>query len=195
MRRACRLAAAVIAVLAIVCCCVMAASWPAQAQEASGADGIQEPAKVDLADGSYTVEVSLLGGSGRASVESPAAMEVRSGGVTLTLVWSSPNYDYMLVGGRRYLPVNQTGNSTFEIPVLSLDEPFKVVGDTTAMSTPHEIEYELALKRDSVREVAKSRLNPGTVALIATIVLVLSFGLMWVRFVVVRRNSSDRSKD
>ena len=195
MRRACRLAAAVIAVLAIVCCCVMAASWPAQAQEASGADGIQEPAKVDLADGSYTVEVSLLGGSGRASVESPAAMEVRSGGVTLTLVWSSPNYDYMLVGGRRYLPVNQTGNSTFEIPVLSLDEPFKVVGDTTAMSTPHEIEYELTLKRASVREVAKSRLNPGTVALIATIVLVLSFGLMWVRFVVVRRNSSDRSKD
>lgn len=195
MRRACRLAAAVIAVLAIVCCCVMAASWPAQAQEASGVGGIQEPAKVDLADGSYTVEVSLAGGSGRAGVESPAAMEVRLGKATLTLVWSSPNYDYMLVGGRRYVPVNHTGNSTFEIPVLSLDEPFKVVGDTTAMSTPHEIEYELTLKRASVREVAKSRLNPGTVALIATIVLVLSFGLMWVRFVVVRRNSSDRSKE
>ena len=194
MRRACCLAAAVIAVLAIVCCCVTVASWPAQAQETSGVGGIQEPAKVDLADGSYTVEVSLSGGSGRASVESPAAMEVRSGGVTLTLVWSSPNYDYMLVGGRRYLPVNQTGNSTFEIPVLSLDEPFKVVGDTTAMSAPHEIEYELALKRDSVRVVSKRQVSPSVVALIATCVLTLAFGLVWVRFVVVRRNLGDKGK-
>ena len=29
----------------------------------------------------------------------------------------------------------------FTVPVASLEEPFPVVADTVAMSTPHEIEY------------------------------------------------------
>ena len=96
-----------------------------------------------LADGTYTCDVTLEGGSGRATVESPAALTVADGRMTATIGWSSPNYDYMLVDGEKYLPTNTEGNSTFEIPVAALDTPLDVVGDTVAMSTPHEIEYTL----------------------------------------------------
>ena len=101
------------------------------------------------ADGSYTCAVTLEGGSGRATVESPAALTVADGVMTATIVWSSPNYDYMLVDGEKYLPVNTDGNSTFEIPVAALDTPLAVVGDTTAMSTPHEIDYTLTFDASS----------------------------------------------
>lgn len=95
------------------------------------------------ADGSYTCAVTLEGGSGRATVESPAALTVADGILTATIVWSSPNYDYMLVDGEKYLPVNTDGNSTFEIPVAALDTALAVTADTVAMSTPHEIDYTL----------------------------------------------------
>ena len=95
------------------------------------------------ADGSYTCEVTLEGGSGRATVESPAALTVADGKMTATIVWSSPNYDYMIVDGEKYLPTNTEGNSTFEIPVAALGTPLAVTADTVAMSTPHEIEYTL----------------------------------------------------
>lgn len=103
-----------------------------------------QPAAAEApADGTYTCDVTLEGGSGRATVESPAALTVADGRMTATIVWSSPNYDYMLVDGEKYLPTNTEGNSTFEIPVAALDTPLDVVGDTVAMSTPHEIEYTL----------------------------------------------------
>ena len=95
------------------------------------------------ADGSYTCEVTLEGGSGRATVESPAALTVADGKMTATIAWSSPNYDYMVVDGEKYLPTNTEGNSTFEIPVAALGTPLAVTADTVAMSTPHEIEYTL----------------------------------------------------
>ena len=105
----------------------------------------QPAMKEALADGTYTCDVTLEGGSGRATVESPAALTVADGRMTATIVWSSPNYDYMLVDGEKYLPTNTEGNSTFEIPVAALDTPLDVVGDTVAMSTPHEIEYTLTV--------------------------------------------------
>ena len=94
-------------------------------------------------DGSYTCAVTLTGGSGRATVESPAALTVADGAMTAVIVWSSPNYDYMLVDGEKYLPTNTEGNSTFEIPVAALDTALAVTADTVAMSTPHEIDYTL----------------------------------------------------
>ena len=103
------------------------------------------------ADGTYTCEVTLEGGSGRATVESPAALTVADGKMTATLVWSSPNYDYMIVDGEKYLPTNTEGNSTFEIPVSALDTALTVTADTVAMSTPHEIEYTLTFAADSLK--------------------------------------------
>ena len=112
-----------------------------------------QPAAAEApADGTYTCDVTLEGGSGRATVESPAALTVADGRMTATIVWSSPNYDYMLVDGEKYLPTNTEGNSTFEIPVAALDTPLDVVGDTVAMSTPHEIEYTLTFASASLTE-------------------------------------------
>lgn len=106
------------------------------------ADETAAPAEAP-ADGSYTCAVTLEGGSGRATVESPAALTVADGAMTATIVWSSPNYDYMLIDGEKYLPTNTEGNSTFEIPVAALDTALAVTADTVAMSTPHEIDYTL----------------------------------------------------
>ena len=102
-----------------------------------------EEAAETPADGEYSVNVTLEGGSGRATVESPAALTVADGKMTAVILWSSPNYDYMIVDGEKYLPTNTEGNSTFEIPVSALDTPLAVTADTVAMSTPHEIEYTL----------------------------------------------------
>lgn len=103
------------------------------------------------ADGAYTCAVTLEGGSGRATVESPAALRVEQGQIFATLVWSSPNYDYMLVDGQRYEPVNTEGNAVFEIPIGGFDRPLPVVADTVAMSTPHEISYILTFDSTSLR--------------------------------------------
>ena len=112
--------------------------------EAQAAEAVETPA-----DGSYTCEVTLEGGSGRATVDSPAALTVADGKMTATIAWSSPNYDYMIVDGEKYLPTNTEGNSTFEIPVSALGVPLSVVADTVAMSTPHEIEYTLTFSAPS----------------------------------------------
>ena len=112
--------------------------------EAQAAEAVETPA-----DGSYTCEVTLEGGSGRATVDSPATLTVADGKMTATIVWSSPNYDYMIVDGEKYLPTNTEGNSTFEIPVSALGTPLSVVADTVAMSTPHEIEYTLTFSAPS----------------------------------------------
>ena len=98
---------------------------------------------LQLEDGTYTCSVQLEGGSGRASVTSPATITVKDGTATAEIVWSSSNYDYMKVDDTQYNPTNTEGNSTFEIPVLGFDYAMPVSADTTAMSTPHEIDYTL----------------------------------------------------
>ena len=103
----------------------------------------QEESGLEFQDGTYQMEVELLGGSGRASVTSPAKVEIKDGKAVATLEWSSPNYDYMVVDGEKYLPVNTEGNSVFQIPVEAFDQDIAVIADTVAMSTPHEIEYTL----------------------------------------------------
>lgn len=79
-------------------------------------------------------------------MDSPAKVVIKDGKITATVVWSSPNYDYMLVDGTKYLNENKGGNSTFTISVSGFDCDIAVVGDTVAMSTPHEIEYTLNFK-------------------------------------------------
>ena len=111
---------------------------PQKAEEKASGEDAQMPE-----DGSYTMELLFEGGSGKAQILSPAAVTISEGKAVATLQWSSPNYDYMVVDGEKYLPVNTEGNSVFEIPVAAFDEPFVVIGDTVAMSKPHEIEYTL----------------------------------------------------
>lgn len=106
---------------------------------------------VDLEDGTYTAEVTLEGGSGRATIESPATITVKDGVATASIVWSSPNYDYMIVDGKKLLPVNTEGNSVFEIPVVSFDTALDVIADTVAMSKPHEIEYKITFDSSTIK--------------------------------------------
>lgn len=110
-----------------------------------------------LADGTYTIELTMEGGSGRASIQSPAQITVADGAATATLEWSSPNYDYMLVNGEKYLPVNTEGNSVFEVPVEALDAPLIMIGDTVAMSTPHEVEYTVTFHSETLESAESGK--------------------------------------
>ena len=103
---------------------------------------------VDKEDGEYAIDVSMTGGSGKATVVSPTVFLVKDGKAYAKLQWSSSNYDYMIVDGEKILNenTNENGYSTFTIPVSGFDCDIAVVGDTVAMSTPHEIEYTLNFK-------------------------------------------------
>lgn len=121
---------------------------------------VSDPQKIEgktvadlaLEDGEYKIEVTLAGGSGKATIDSPASIKIEEKTAIATIVWSSPNYDYMLVDGERYEPVNEDGNSVFEIPVTVFDAEMDVTADTTAMSTPHEVEYTLRFDSVSLKE-------------------------------------------
>lgn len=93
--------------------------------------------------GDTLMEVTLTGGSGRATVESPALITVsEDGSLFATVVWSSKNYEYMLVDEVQYDPIQTEGNSTFLIPVV-LDQDMAVSALTVAMSEPHLVDYVL----------------------------------------------------
>ena len=108
-------------------------------------------------DGTYTIELTMEGGSGRASIQSPAQLAIADGAATAILEWSSPNYDYMLVNGEKYLPVNTEGNSVFEVPVEALDAPLTMIGDTVAMSTPHEVEYTVTFHSETLESAESGK--------------------------------------
>ena len=130
---------------------LLVAPFVATAQEVPlTGDAFEHAIEVPFADGTYQVDVAMEGGSGRASITSPTRLVVEGGRAVAAIEWSSPNYDYMIVADRRYLPTNDEGNSIFEIPVLALDEPFDVIGDTTAMSVPHEIDYQLTFDSTTI---------------------------------------------
>ena len=105
-----------------------------------------------LPDGEYTAEVLLSGGSGKARIASPARLFAEDGKVRAEIVWSSSNYDFMIVGGERILPETTEGGSVFLIPVEIFDRPVPVSADTTAMSAPHLIDYTLRFVGSTVRK-------------------------------------------
>ena len=104
----------------------------------------------ELTNGKYTIEVTLSGGSGRASVDSPAQIIVDGENITATIVWSSPYYEYMLIDGVQYDPIQTEGNSTFEIPIV-LDEDMAISASTIAMSEPHLVEYTLHFDSSTIK--------------------------------------------
>ena len=88
-------------------------------------------------------DIKFEGGSGKAYIESPVKVTFGEDVITAQFVWSSPNYDYMIVDGVRYDNETPGENSTFTVVIPGVEEPLTVIGDTTAMSTPHEIEYTI----------------------------------------------------
>ena len=102
---------------------------------------VSDPVRI-VADGEYTAEVTMTGGTGKASIESPAGITVADGVMTAKIVWSSTHYEYITLGDVRYDRVDDGGNSTMLIPV-ELDKDIEISALTTAMSEPHLIDYVL----------------------------------------------------
>ncbi len=127
-------------------------------------DPFEDAVEVDLDDGMYLIDIALEGGSGRASLASPTELEVFDGRGVVKLVWSSSNYDYVVLSGKKYLPTNKGGDSTFVVPVTAYDEPVAFIGDTTAMSEAHEVDYSFTVLLSSVRayDAAEAPQAPGT---------------------------------
>ena len=113
-----------------------------------------------IPDGEYAASVTLTGGSGRAYIESPCKVMVENGKLTADITWSSPNYDYMVVDGKTYKPVNTEGNSEFIIPIR-LDKEMAAQADTTAMSTPQLIDYGEGAEDTSQVSVGKEMAAPS----------------------------------
>lgn len=101
--------------------------------------------------GTYKVDASLIGGSGRASIESPVTIKVNNGTMEAVITWSSSNYDLMVVGGTEYTPSSTSGKSVFQIPISSLSEPLAFEAETTAMGAPHMIEYTITFDIPSTK--------------------------------------------
>lgn len=147
-----------------------------------------EPVSLSLEDGEYAVELSMTGGSGKASISSPAMMIVKEGRAYARAVWSSSNYDYMIVDGEKILNENTEGGySTFTIPILAFDQEMEVTADTTAMGTPHEIAYAVTFYGDSI--APKSQLpQEAAKKVLGTAAVIIFLGGILNHFVNKRRN-------
>lgn len=109
----------------------------------------------EIPDGSYWIRVSMTGGSGRASISSPTGFYVKDGQATADIHWSSASYDYMKLDGVRYdVFTDAAGHSAMTIPVSALNTAIPVLADTTAMSKPYEIEYQLSFDGSALLPMA-----------------------------------------
>ncbi len=122
----------------------------------------------------------LQGGSGKAFVETPCPVYKKEGTLCALITWSSDHYDYMIVNKKKLLQVNTEGNAQFMVPLGSLEEiageaagaepggaemlpdalggtslEIDVQADTTAMSTPHLIDYTLSFVFYKTQEEAE----------------------------------------
>lgn len=105
----------------------------------------------NMENGIYYIDLTTEGGSGKAYIASPAKVTVKDGKMTAELVWSSPNYDYMEIGGIGYSPVNKSGNSIFEVAIDALDTDIPAKAETIAMSKPHMIDYTLHFNSSAIK--------------------------------------------
>lgn len=121
----------------------------------------EKPQKITLKNGTYRMNVTLTGGSGRASITNPAYIIVKDGLAQAEIEWSSPNYDYMKVNRTRYevdsKSLDKGGNSTFLIPVYSFNKKMPVTADTVAMSKSHEIQYWIEFDLNSAKKAKKKK--------------------------------------
>ncbi len=143
--------------------------------------------ETDLEDGEYSIQVDLEGGSGKASVTSPTLMIVKDGRMYARLVWSSSNYDYMIVNGEKILNESEEGrNSVFTIPVMALDDKMEVIADTLAMGAPHEIDYTLTFYEASIG--SKGQLPQEAAKRVVAVALVIIVGGGILNYFVNKRN-------
>lgn len=113
-----------------------------------------------MESGNYLIDFTMTGGSGKAYIVSPAPLTVKDGKMNARLEWSSPNYDYMEIDGVGYSPINESGNSVFEVDIDALDTDIPIKAETLAMSEPHMIDYTLHFDSSTLKG-ADSGANPA----------------------------------
>ena len=64
----------------------------------------------------------------------------------------SDKYDKMVVQELEFTPTVTDGHSVFEIPVIGFDYKMPVSANTTAMSTPHMIDYTLTFDSATIKK-------------------------------------------
>ncbi len=114
-------------------------------------------------------EAELEGGSGRAQLVTPCPVYDRDGELFASICWSSSHYDFMVIEGETILPENEEGSSEFLISLGSREEltwegeqlpqdmSLEVQADTTAMSTPHLIDYTIHFRFHLTKEEAERK--------------------------------------
>ena len=138
-----------------------------------------EAISVDLPDGEYSVSAELTGGSGKAYVATPTLMAVRDGKAYARLEWSSSNYDYMVVGTETYYNTAEEGrNSVFEIPIGCWDTKMSVIADTTAMGTPHEVQYDITFYEASIGDKGQLPQEGAKRVVIVALVIIIVGGIL-----------------
>ena len=146
-----------------------------------------EGLETDMEDGDYSIQVDLEGGSGKASVTSPALMIVKDGRMYAQLQWSSSNYDYMIVNEEKILNESEEGrNSVFTVPVTVMDDKMEVIADTLAMGAPHEINYTLTFYEDSIG--SKGQLPQEAAKRVVAVALAIIVGGGILNYFVNKRN-------
>ncbi len=155
----------------------------------AGSGGEPQPVAVDIPDGEYSIDVNLIGGSGRASVSSPTLLIVKGGKAYARLIWSSPYYDYMVVDDTMYKNIiTDGGNSQFEIPITIMDDPMSVVADTTSMGDSLEIEYALTFYSDTVGEKGSIPQEAAKKVLVLAAAIIVGGGVL--NFFVKKKRSA-----
>ena len=157
------------------------------ASDTDAKTGEPQAVQIDMPDGDYSIEVTLMGGSGRASLTTPTWMYVQGGKGYARLLWSSPHYDYMILDGRTYYNETEDGdNSSFTIPITAMDLPVDIIADTTAMGDPVEIAYTLTFYEDTIG--SRSRVpQEGALRVLAAAALFIVAGGIINHFVKKRR--------
>lgn len=146
---------------------------------ASAGEQAAEAITIDLEDGEYAIGTDLKGGSGKAGVATPTLMIVRDAKAYAKLTWSSSNYDYMLIDGVRYLNLAEEGaDSVFEIPITAMDIPVDVIGDTTAMGTPHEVRYQLTFFSDTIDSKSTLPQEEAKKVVIIALIIIIGGGIL-----------------
>jgi len=146
-----------------------------------------EAINIDLEDGEYSIDVSMTGGSGKASIVSPTLLVVKKHKAYARLQWSSPNYDYMIVGDTKYLRENKEGNSVFEIPITAMDKDMPVIADTTAMGTPYEVNYILKFTSKSIG--SKDQIPQEAAKRVVTVALIIIIAGGIINYFVKKKNA------
>lgn len=157
------------ALLSISLCAITAA--PVLAAESADA--------LSLEDGEYAIDVTMTGGSGKATVQSPTLLTITDGTAYASITWSSSNYDYMIVDGQKYLNESDAEvNSHFTIPVPDLTEDLPVIADTLAMGTPHEVQYVLTFDPTSIASKSTLPQEGAKRVLIMAAIIIVGGGIL-----------------